>query len=1389
MRARIGIWIGLLFFIAAAVPAAWHSQPTARAAPRAAQPAALPAAPNAPSDPTDIGCRPQGVATDQVRIEWKDTNAGAVAYDLYRREVSGSFSLLTTVAGATCADELCKFTDTGASNSTVYEYRVQANDGNSTSAFSSVCREPLFVNGGADFRAFYRLQACPSVGGVQVCTQNINDGNGDNIHVQDLLNTHAQYRAEYQDLGFKDFALYGGAKPFPIDLYPCNNGCMGGDGILIPPANVEGANFDPNTLGGSSYETFVVGHEAFHALQGRYGAVVDPYYKWLIEGQARSSEDKICIFNQTQCTDWDNIVKKYYVGQVQSYLGFPEQGLLDASYNAALFWTYVTEQFGTSTAEPAYGVDALVGYWERNEVNSIANTPKDGIGTLNDYIAGLGSPRTFTTVFQDFAVANYAKEYIDHPAPAGFEKYNYKDEEAMAAGTYNPVKLTESGPLGVDEPIFGTTSLQAWGTRYFEVDPDPAVPTINIEVETLPGTPHQLYYHVLAIEAGQIVDQWIDIGTSFSKSISNAPDYDRLALVVASMDNPVNFTYGFNLTDGLFILSPNAQFPAAVGEATSPEKFIMQVQVLDELGDPVAGIDTSQMSITVGSAVLSPTALIGSSYIAGQYWMTVRAPTDPGCTTCPLTVAYTVYTDTEPSAIEYGPKPDTDNMIVIDRSGSMIGAKIVAAQDAAKLYVDSYSDGDKVGVISFNTAPDEEYPLTEWDEPNGDPAKTAIANMAAPTGNTAIGAALREANADLVAQASPNPAWSIVLLSDGVDTVAETDDHLVTYLGEYNKAKKDGDPVPIIHVVAVGDDADGVELSKLTNASGGQFQFLPESGALAAGAEGVEAVNINQALSEIYRVFAEAVLDEQQVYVNHFSNPTNVVVSEITVDGAASQAIFVLKYSPANEQVQSYALLKPGSNTPIPPTLDEAGHKLWRVPIGAGEAGTWRLSIRSLCQTCADHYMVEAALISDLELRAFLGLPVEDRIKGKPMPVIAFLADVAPLLGAHVTASSERNGNVIETITLHDDGLHGDGAATDGAYGGTLINTNQAGGYSVVVDAEGTSPFAGPYTRRVRLGFFLPDGPDSDQDRIPDWWEDEYPCMDSTKNDESLDYDGDGLPNAQEYFRKTNPCDPDTDDGGESDGSEVNRPLAERHDPLFPGDDNAPTITFKPWPGVNFAVLRLALPAGVQRFDVERSTSPTGTFTVVGNDLLPVDQFKDEGAANDVMACYRIVVTGADGSSTSPVHCTTPKADPHPPHAVTVLAWARVDGPPVGQVAGPAASEAKVPRTLTLRLAAEDNPYTEDHPPFDGAFLFPEAIQTGVTHMMISNRADFAGAQWEPYQTRKQWTLDVRPDNTATVYALFRDGAGNVSDVIAAVFDVDPNLTEDPQMFLPNLGR
>ena len=58
-----------------------------------------------------------------------------------------------------------------------------------------------------------------------------------------------------------------------------------------------------------------------------------------------------------------------------------------------------------------------------------------------------------------------------------------------------------------------------------------------------------------------------------------------------------------------------------------------------------------------------------------------------------------------------------------------------------------------------------------------------------------------------------------------------------------------------------------------------------------------------------------------------------------------------------------------------------------------------------------------------------------------------------------------------------------------------------------------------------------------------------------------------------------------------------------------------------------------------------------------------------------------------------------------------------------------------------------------------------------VTQMIVSNDAGFAGATWESYALSKTWTL-VSGDGVKTVYAKFRDAAGNMSAAISDTITV-----------------
>ncbi len=75
------------------------------------------------------------------------------------------------------------------------------------------------------------------------------------------------------------------------------------------------------------------------------------------------------------------------------------------------------------------------------------------------------------------------------------------------------------------------------------------------------------------------------------------------------------------------------------------------------------------------------------------------------------------------------------------------------------------------------------------------------------------------------------------------------------------------------------------------------------------------------------------------------------------------------------------------------------------------------------------------------------------------------------------------------------------------------------------------------------------------------------------------------------------------------------------------------------------------------------------------------------------------------------------------------------------------------------------------------------SASTGTDIMQVSNAADMAGAQWEPYQSSRSWSLEAG-DGEKTVYVRFRDSGDNESAIVSDTIELDTkaviqSVTED----------
>lgn len=78
-------------------------------------------------------------------------------------------------------------------------------------------------------------------------------------------------------------------------------------------------------------------------------------------------------------------------------------------------------------------------------------------------------------------------------------------------------------------------------------------------------------------------------------------------------------------------------------------------------------------------------------------------------------------------------------------------------------------------------------------------------------------------------------------------------------------------------------------------------------------------------------------------------------------------------------------------------------------------------------------------------------------------------------------------------------------------------------------------------------------------------------------------------------------------------------------------------------------------------------------------------------------------------------------------------------------------------------------------------------VATDATQMLISNDASFTVANWETYATSKAWTL-TSGDGLKTVYAKFKDAAGNMSAVASDTITVSGTGTIAPPVTPPETG-
>ena len=452
-------------------------------------------------------------------------------------------------------------------------------------------------------------------------------------------------------------------------------------------------------------------------------------------------------------------------------------------------------------------------------------------------------------------------------------------------------------------------------------------------------------------------------------------------------------------------------------------------------------------------------------------------------------------------------QPYVSTAYVLDRSGSMAGTPLKGAKESANKGISLMAMGEEVSVVSFNGSASTNLGLTFINDNTQRNAAYAAVNSLGAGGSTSIGAGLLEA-CNLLSN-STAPALNAVLLSDGFHNTAPSPADgraCIQALGGTVTTppfKKESDSASggRIHAIAFGTGADQVLLASLAASTGGLFLFVPET-------------NDPLALADLFLTIQGEIDGDQRFgsFAGTLSAPQEEVIS-FSIGSDTFKEEVTLIWDDLNADLD-LSLEKP-DGTVIDRTNWESMSSVSRVEgpgieyftLNVPEPGEWKARI--VATSGAAEYALVLSGLSDIQMEVFFDK--NEYAPGAPILLSAALSEdvsvpesvLGPVTGATVTAEVvtpttagvtfmamqkassiedalpgilrtadkqyiAEGGTVLfttETITLFDDGLHGDGEAGDGVYANRYTNTQNEGTYSFTVTAEGTSPAGNGFLR------------------------------------------------------------------------------------------------------------------------------------------------------------------------------------------------------------------------------------------------------------------------------------------------------------------------------------